>query len=543
MKDKTTENSEVSTPSSKALSRRAALKGLVGTVTAVGFMGKYSMAQAQTGKAASGAAASSGATSIIEMPAWELSQSIHAKKVSVKEVMTAYLDQIDKVNSKVNAIVALQDRDGLMKQAEESDKALAAGKSGGWMHGFPQAIKDLEDTKGIVSSKGCPIFKDYVPTQDSFMVQRMKAAGIIITGKTNTPEFGYGSHTYNPVYGATGNPYDPSKSAGGSSGGAACSLAMRLQPVADGSDFMGSLRNPAGWCNVFGFRPSWGRVPAPGGELFMNQFGINGPMGRSIPDMALLLNTQSGYTSSAPQSLADDSRLRALTPANVRDQMKADQKGKRIAWLGDWDGYLAMEPEVLEVCKNGLDAFTAMGLKVETIKPPIDGQKLWDGCWLPHRHFCATSLKALAEDPEKRKLLKPEAIFEYEGGKNYTGQQMYEASAMRSDWYRKVQELFEKYDYIAVPTAQMFPFDKEWHWPKEVAGRKMDTYHRWMEIVTPWTLCGSPVVAVPVGFSKAGLSMGIQIIGKPRNDFEVLQFAYMYELATDIVRKNPPKII
>ncbi|MEN3929860.1 amidase [Microvirga sp. W0021] len=526
------------------ISRRSAIKSLVGTVTTVGLLGTYTGANAKQAKTAVQATtAPSGATSIVDMPAWELSLNIHNKKLSVKEVMTAYLDQIDKVNGKVNAIVALQDRDGLLKQAEEKDKALASGNSMGWMHGFPQAIKDLEETKGIVTAQGSPAYKDWVPDYDSFMVKRMKAHGALITGKTNTPEFGYGSHTYNPVYGATGNPYDPSKSAGGSSGGAACSVAMRMQPVADGSDFMGSLRNPAGWCNVFGFRPSWGLVPDTVDELFINQFSINGPMGRSIPDMALLLNTISGYSNLVPQSLEDDARLKALTPANVRDRMKADQKGKRMAWLGDWDGYLAMEPDVLEVCQGALDAITAMGLKVETIKAPTDGQKLWDGCWLPHRHICASGLKSLAENPEKRKLLKPEAIFEYEGSKNYSGQQIYEASVMRGQWYNKVQELFEEFDYIAVPTAQMFPFDKEMHWPKEVAGRKMDTYHRWMEIVTPWTLCGSPVVAIPAGFNKAGLSMGIQVIGKPRNDFEVLQFAYMYELATDIVRKNPPKIV
>jgi len=209
--------------------------------------------------------------------------------------MSAYLDHIDKVNPRVNAIVALQDRDTLMRQAAEKDGLIASGRSDGWMHGFPQAIKDLEETKGIVTTYACRVFKDFVPSFDSHMVSRMKAAGAIVIGKTNTPEWGFGSQTYNEVYGATGNPYDHSRISGGSSGGAACSLAMRLQPVADGSDFMGSLRNPAGYCNVYGYRPSWGRVPSAAFELFMNTFAVRGPMARNVADLALLLGTLAGY--------------------------------------------------------------------------------------------------------------------------------------------------------------------------------------------------------------------------------------------------------
>lgn len=543
MNQESTQGSENSAHDQAQPNRRTAIKNLVGGVAAVGLLGKMHASIAQTASATgSTSVPSSGATQIIDMPAWELSAQIHAKKISCQEVMKAYLTQIDKVNDKVNAIVALQDHDDLMKQAAEKDRLLAQGKTDGWMHGFPQAIKDLDDTKGVRTTYGSPVFKDNVPTTDSFMVQRMKAAGIIVVGKTNTPEWGYGSHTYNPVYGVTGNAYDPSKSAGGSSGGAAVTLALRMQPVADGSDFMGSLRNPAGWNNVFGYRPSWGRVPAPGKELFFNQFGINGPMGSSIADVALLLNTQSGYTPLAPESLADDANLKALTPLNVCDRLKMDPKGKSIAWLGDWHGYLAMEKDVLEVCQNGLKAFEGMGVKVDTIDNPTDPAKFWDEVWLPHRHICASSMRALMEDPAKRALSKPEAIWEYEGSKKYSAQDTYFASLRRSDWYRTVLGIFEKYDFIAVPTAQMFAFDKNWHWPKEVAGKEMDTYHRWMEIVTHWTMCGCPVAAIPVGFNSKGLSMGIQLIGKPQGDWDVLRMAYAYELATDIVRKHRPAL-
>ena len=481
--------------------------------------------------------------SIVDMPAYELSTQIHTKKVSCKEVMGSYLDHIDRVNPEVNAIVALQDRDGLMRQAEEKDTELAKGKSDGWMHGFPQAIKDLEETKGIPSTFASPILKDYIPTADSILVQRMKDAGAIIIGKTNTPEFGLGSHTYNNVYGTTGNPYDTSLSAGGSSGGTACSLAMRMQAVADGSDFMGSLRNPAGWCNVYGYRPSWGRVPAPGLELFMNQFAVRGPMGRTVADIALLLSTMSGYSITTPSSLEDDTSLETLTPDNVHERLKADHKGKKVAWLGDWNGYLPMEPGVLPLCEEALNSFSAFGVGVEALPNPIDPNMFWNEIWLPLRHFGSVHLKAFYDNPDQRKLMKPEAIYEYEGSLKYSAQDIYAASLKRSDLYRKLLTVFETYDAIAVPTAQIFAFDKTIHWPKEIEGKKMDTYHRWMEVVTHWTMSGCPVVAIPAGFDAAGRSMGIQLIGKPRGDLDLLRLARAYEQQNDWVNARRPKLL
>ncbi len=481
--------------------------------------------------------------SVVDMPAYELSAQIHAKKVSCKEVMEGYLDHIDKVNPKVNAIVALQEREGLVRQAEEKDAALAKGKSDGWMHGFPQAIKDMEETKGIPSTFASPILKDYIPANDSILVQRMKNAGSIIIGKTNTPEFGLGSHTYNNVYGATGNPYDTSLSAGGSSGGAACSLAMRMQAVADGSDFMGSLRNPAGWCNVYGYRPSWGRIPPPGLELFMNQFAVRGPMGRTVPDVALLLATLAGYSATTPASLDNDVLLDTLTPGNVHEHLKADHKGKKVAWLGDWGGYLPMEPGVLPLCEEALKTFSAFGVGVEALKAPIDPDMFWNEIWLPLRHFGSIHLKVFYDNPEKRKLLKPEAVYEYEGSLKYSAQDIYAATGKRSDWYRKLLTVFETYDAVAVPTAQVFPFDKTTHWPKEIEGKKMDTYHRWMEVVTHWTMSGCPVVAVPAGFDPAGRSMGIQLVGKPRGDLELLRLAHAYEQENDWVNTHRPKLL
>ena len=481
-------------------------------------------------------------TTIIGMPGWELSEKIHAREVSCKEVMETFLDHIDRVNPKVNAIVARQDRGGLLRQAEEKDKTLASGKSDGWMHGFPQAIKDFENNKGIPSTCGSLILKDNIPTEDALMTSRIKAAGGILVGRTNVPEYALGSHTYNKVYGVTGNPYNPGISAGGSSGGAACALALGMLPVADGSDFMGSLRNPAGWCNVYSMRPTYGLVPS-GVELFMNSFSCKGSMGRNVPDIALLMGTISGYDESIPFSLSEDADIKGLTTKNVHERLTADHKGKKIGWLGDWDGYLPMENGVLAVCERALKSFGQLGVSVEKAAPPMDGQKFWDEIWLPLRHFSQYGQKANCEDPEKRKLLKSEVIFEYEGSAKYTGRDIYAASMKRSDFYRTVLKMFAVYDYLAVPTAQVFAFDCSWDWPKEIAGKKMDTYHRWMEVVAAWTMASTPVVSIPAGCNEQGKFMGIQLIGKPRTDFDLLQMAYAYDQVTDVIRANPPRLM
>ena len=482
----------------------------------------------------------SDACSIVEMSAWEMSGHIHSKKISCTEVMQAYLKHIDRVNPKVNAIVAMQDPDELMAQAREKDSELASGKECGWMHGFPQAVKDLEDTKGIVTTYGSPIFKDHVPASDSDAVAKMKAAGSIIIGKTNTPEWGYGSQTYNEVYGATANPYNHRLTCGGSSGGAACALAMRMQAVADGSDCMGSLRNPAGWCNVYGFRPSWGRVPSAALDLFLNSCVTKGPMARTVTDLALLLSTLSGRDERVPSSIEDDANLKTLTAANVHGRLEGDMNGKKVAWLGDWEGYLPMESGVLSLCEKALEKFSLFGAAAEPIKVPYNPEVIWNEIWLPFRHLSTMVIQPHYDNPNTRKLLKPEAVFEYEGSANCTMREMYNSSVKRSEWYRAMLAVFEKYDYIAVPTAQMFPFDKNIHWPKEIAGKKMDTYHRWMEVVIPWTLAGNPVIALPAGFNEAGLSMGIQLIGRPRSDFDLLRFAYAYEKVCDLVNECKP---
>src|SRR3954467_461282 len=280
-------------------------------------------------------------TDVTLMDACALSDAIQARKVSCVEVMTAFLDRIERLNPKVNAIVSLQDRGRSLAQARERDDELARGDYRGWMHGFPQAIKDLAPAAGFPLTKGSPLFGE-VSKEDGIFVARMRRAGGIVIGKTNTPEFGLGSQTYNPVFGTTLNPYDVTKTPGGSSGGACASLALRMLPVADGSDSGGSLRNPAAYCNVFGLRSSWGRVPAEGADVFNPTFGVSGPLARTVTDLGILLSIHVGYDPRAPLSIRQD-------PAMFAGSLKRDFKGVRIAWPGDFGGYLPFEPGVLDL--------------------------------------------------------------------------------------------------------------------------------------------------------------------------------------------------
>lgn len=473
-------------------------------------------------------------TEIVELDARALSSAIRARQVSCREVMTAYLDRIERVNPRYNAIVSLQDRAGLLREADDRDAQLARGEVLGWMHGMPQAIKDLAMTRGIRTTQGSPLYADLVPAEDGLIVERVKRAGAIVIGKTNVPEFGFGSQTYNTVFGATRNAYDPALCAGGSSGGAAVALALRLLPVADGSDMGGSLRNPAAYNNVFGLRPSQGRVPKyPAVETFLSQLGIEGPMGRTVADVAMLLSTQAGHDRRVPLSLAED-------PSVFAQPLERDVRGLRIGSLGDLGGYLPMEPGVLELCGGGVDALAGLGCVVEPAAIGFDPAWLWD-CWLNLRSgTIATMLADAYRDPARRSKLKPEAVWEIENGLGASAEQVWQASVTRTQWYAQVCRLFERYDFLVQPTAQVFPFDVAVHWPKTVGGRTMDTYHRWMEIVVPWTLAGCPVLSVPVGFDAAGRPMGMSLIGPPRADFAVLQLGHAYEQATDWVRRRPP---
>jgi len=470
------------------------------------------------------------------LDAGALAGAIQTRKVSCVEVMTAYLDHIDKLNPKVNAIVALQERADLITQARAKDAELARGEPVGALHGFPFAVKDLTPVKGIRMTMGSPILKDNVPAADSAMVARVRKAGAIFIGKTNTPEFGLGSNTFNPVYGITSNAYDQSRSAGGSSGGAAVALALRMLPLADGTDYAGSLRNPAGWNNVFGFRTSVGRVPADGRDPFMPSMGVIGPMARNVPDLALLLSVQAGYDARVPLSIAGDG-------AAFRGSLERDFKGTRIAWTGDYGGYIPYESGVLDLCESALKAFESMGCIVEEARPDFSMEALW-AAFLPLRAWqTAGPLLAYYRDPVRRALLKPEAIFEIESAQKLSSLDITAASTVRAEWYQATRRFFETYDYFVVPTAQLFPFDADLHWPKEIAGAKMQIYYEWQKGVIPTTMAGNPALAVPAGFNAAGLPMGIQIAGPNHGELACLQLANAYDLATGWTKKRLPPLL
>ncbi|MBB3178691.1 amidase [Variovorax sp. Sphag1AA] len=498
------------------------------------------LAAAPLGALAQGASAKP-SSEITSWSAIALSRAIQSRSVSCVEVMNAYLAQVDKFNPRVNAIVSLQARDGLLEQAKERDAQLAAAKSAGrtvgWMHGFPQAPKDLAATAGIVTTQGSPILKNYVPKTDAIVVERARKAGAVLIGKTNTPEFGLGSHTYNAVFGTTLNAFDPTKSAGGSSGGAAVSLALNMLPVADGSDMMGSLRNPAAWNNVFGFRPSFGRVPyGPTNEVFIQQLGYEGPMGRSVADLAMLLSVQAGFDARVPLSIDQD-------PAIFTKPLDKDFKGARIGWMGDYNGYLPMEAGVLDTCTKALKNFETIGCTVEAVQPDFSMDRLWK-TWLTLRGFIVAGIAGgLYADPKTRAMMKPEAVWEVENGLKVTGGDVYRASIDRSAWYQALNTLFQRYDYLVLPSAQIFPFDAKLDWPKSIEGKPMDTYHRWMEVVVGGTLSGLPVLNVPAGFGPSGLPMGLQVIGRAQADLAVLQLGHAYEQASKYTATRSPLLL
>jgi amidase len=380
-----------------------------------------------------------------------------------------------------------------------------------------------------------------VATGDSIYVERMKASGAIVIGKTNMPELGLGSHTYNALFGRTPNAYDRTVSAGGSSGGAAVALAHRLLPVADGSDFMGSLRNPAGWNNVFGLRPSAGRVPAfPKPELFVSQLGTDGPMGRTVRDLAALLSTQAGHDPRAPLSLATDPV--SYVPADG----DATVKGLRIGWLADLGRYLPMQTGVLACCEAALERMEAAGANVEPLGRDVLGESpeaLWEAWLVWRRALVAPTVAALLPlRPDARERIKPEALWEYDQAQSLDFGTFVRASQVRSRWHTHLLGVFERFDLLALPVSQVWPFELQASWPREIIGQPMDTYHRWMEVTIYATFAGLPAISVPAGFHKNGRwPMGLQLIGPPLADAAVLRAAAGYEeLIGDWLAKRPP---
>ncbi|REJ94491.1 MAG: amidase [Planctomycetota bacterium] len=465
-------------------------------------------------------------TELCFLTASELARRIREKELSCREVMEAHLVQIDRVNPKVNAIVELLP-DRAMQGAAEADEAIAKGVEPGPLHGLPVAHKDLVETKGICTTFGSPIYKDNIPRVDALIVERMRAAGAVTIGKTNTPEFGAGSQTFNEVFGATRNPYDLTKTCGGSSGGAAVALACGMLPIADGSDTGGSLRNPAAFCNVVGFRTSPGRVPVWPSEVGWFPISVQGPMARTVEDTALLLSAMAGPDPRSPIALSEPGEL-------FRSPLEREFRGVRISWSLDFGG-LPVDPRVIKTMEAQRAVFESLGCIVEEAQPDFSDAdecfKVWRA-WRFELKF-AELLESHAD--QIKETIRWNAA---EGGK-LTGPQVARAERKRTALYHRVRKFMETYEFMVFPVTQVPPFDIEQPYVEEINGEKMESYIDWMRSCYYITVTGLPAISVPCGFTEDGLPVGLQIVGRHQQDFSVLQLAHAFEQATRFWKSRP----
>jgi len=459
-------------------------------------------------------------------PATELARRIRAKELSCQEVMEAHLARIERVNPKVNAIVTFLPEQAL-KQAHAADEALAKGLTPSPLHGLPIAHKDLVLTKGIRTTLGSPIFRDFVPDQDEIIVERLRAAGAITIGKTNTPEFGAGSQTFNEVFGETLNPYDLTKTCGGSSGGAAVALACGLTPIADGSDLGGSLRNPASFCNVVGFRPSPGRVPVWPHRIAWFPLPVEGPMARTVQDTALLLSVIAGPDPRAPISMSEPGERFARPLAR-------DFQGVRVAWSRDLGG-LPVDPRVTAVIESQRTTFTALGCQLEDATPDFTDADEVFRVW--RAWYFDLALADLL--PAHRHQMKDTVIWNIEEGLKLTGSQIGRAEKKRTALYHRIRQFLERYEFLILPVSQVPPFDVKQRYITEINGVKLETYLDWMRSCYYISVTGLPAISVPCGFTPEGLPVGVQIVGRHHDDWGVLQLAYAFEQATNFWRQRP----
>ena len=460
------------------------------------------------------------------MTARDLVQAIRERELSAREVMVAHLEQIESYNPKVNAIVTLLPERAL-ESADRADQAVAQGEALGQLHGLPIAHKDLFPTKGIRTTFGSPIFADFVPEQDALIVERIRSAGALTIGKTNTPEFGTGSQTYNEVFGVTRNPYDLSKTCGGSSGGAAVALACGMIPIADGGDTGGSLRNPANYCNVVGFRPSPGRVPSWPSLAGWATLTVQGPMARTVGDVALLLSAMAGPDPCSPISIAESGEV-------FRRPLDRDFEGVRVAWSPDF-GELPVAPRVTAVLEKQCQMFEQLGCQVEQAHPDFAGAdeafkvlRAWE--------YELSYGDLLDSHPGQ---MKDTVVWNVEEGRKLTGPQIGRAERRRTELYQRVREFMEEYEFMLFPVSQVPPFDVKQLYVTEVNGVEMGTYIDWMKSCYNISVLGLPAISVPCGFTEEGLPVGLQIVGRLHDDWGVLQLAHAFEQATGFWRTRP----
>jgi amidase len=458
--------------------------------------------------------------------ATELTRAIRDRDLGCVEVMEAFLARIEAVNPLLNAIVTL-DPELALREAAAADGACDRDDPPGPLHGLPMAVKDLEDTAGMRTTYGSPLHRDHVPTQDTLMVARLRRAGAIVVGKTNTPEFGAGSQTFNALFGATRNPYDRARTPGGSSGGAAAAVAGGMLPLADGSDLGASIRNPASFCNLVGLRPSPGRVPRVPAEDAWSPLGVLGPLARSVGDAALLLRAMAGPDPRAPLSLDEPPDALVLGP-------DVDPRGARIAWsrnLGD----LPVEPEVTAVLEHARAALEAMGCVVEDVEPDLTAA---DEAFevlraVGYAHAFGPILETHGDE------LKDTIVWNARAGLALTGERVGRALALQTEMFQRTRALLERYDALALPVSQVAPFPIEQEWVTEIAGVEMSSYIEWMRSCSRISVTAHPAMSIPAGFTPGGLPVGLQLVGRHRGDLALLRLAAGIEQATGVGRRAP----
>jgi amidase len=451
------------------------------------------------------------------LAATELAARLRAGEVSAREVLAAHLDRIGRLNPAINAIITLLP-DQAMARAAALDDAFAKDGPAGPLHGLPIAHKDLLATAGVRTTFGSPLFRDFVPAEDALLALRVRAAGAVMIGKTNVPEFGAGSQTFNTLFGATRNPHDLSRTAGGSSGGAAAALAAGMLPLADGSDLGGSLRNPASFCGVVGFRPSLGRVPNVLTPADPDSMSVLGPMGRTVADAALLLSVIAGPDTRVANSLPE--------PGSVFAPPLGVPGSARIAFAPAADGEMPFEPDVVALVAASRASFAGLG-DVADAFPDLTGAR---------EAFFTLRAKGYADllrssFPAERERIKDTVVGEVERGLALTGADIGRARAARRQIGAAVRSFFARFDALILPVSQVVPFPVEVEWPAEVAGHPMATYIDWMESCWAISVTGCPSVAVPCGLTPGGLPVGLQIVTAPGNDLLALRLAAAYEHA------------
>jgi amidase len=464
---------------------------------------------------------------LCDMNAVDLAGRLARKEVSAREVMAAHLAQIERINPKVNAIVTLV-AEQAMAGAARADEAIMRGDPVGALHGLPVAHKDLVDTAGIRTTRGSPFYRDHVPTMDALIVTRIRAAGGITVGKTNTPEFGAGSQTFNTVFGATRNPYDLTRTCGGSSGGAATAVACRMLPLADGSDAGGSLRNPPAFCNVVGLRPSPGRVASE--STSWTPISVSGPIARTVGDVALFLSAIAGPDRRSPLTIAED-------PARFRAPLGREFKGVRVAWWRGLGG-IPFQPEIRRVVEANRKVFEDLGCVVEEAEPDFSGL---DEAF-PVLRFAANYAQFAPLVKQRPEWVKDTIKFEVAQAERATAADVGRALTRQARMYDDSRRFFERYDYFILPVTQVEPFDVNTPYPTEIAGTAMTTYIDWMRSCWYVTMMSNPAISVPAGLSATGLPVGLQIVGRHRDEWSVLQLAHAFEQATNHGKRRPSVI-